>query len=461
MISQHALAQSLYEAMSELWIIDAHNHVPPETERLALEVDAVSLFENYPSMDLAAAGMSEPEYSTMIDRDVPLEKRWKILEKYLPAIRNTSLTRSTLLGIRELYGFDDITADNYRAVSERMQAENKPGIYRRIFRDHGRILLALNQDFIPIWRLPEKGSFRIPQMWEIQYNVAFGAERPLKRIEDDLGCSAESFDEYLEAVAELMAYYQKRGVVGIKLDKPTILSDPQKSEVSPLFDRVIKFRSPEPVNDCRMSAFEAWRKEAAGKGRTAVPEIPLTPEEKSALRDYIAHSIIRTAGELGLVVIQHASMLGTGGDFRRTRATDLIPVISKYPQTKFEIYHLGMPWPREIGMMAKAFPNVWLNLCWASSVSPRMTRSALSEWLDLVPVNKIIAFGADTYLWTEWVLGDLIQTREVLSSVLAERIGEGLSNEQQVLEQARMMLYETPKNLYGLDCSPGDDSLYV
>ena len=461
MNNANVLEQDLYDAISEMWIIDAHNHIPPEADRLAMKVDAVSLFENYPSMDLTVAGMSASEYLIMIDRDVPLGKRWGILERYLPRIRNTSMTRSALLSVREMYGFDDINTQNCEALSEVMQAENRPGIYRRVFRDRGRILVTLNQDYVPIWRLPEAGSFRIPQMWEIQFSAAFGVDRPLKRIETDLGRSVNTFDDYLDAVAELLEYYHKRGVVGIKLDKPTIQSDPDKADVEPLFDRVMYFRSPTPIEDASMNAYEAWREETAGKGRTAVPSLPLTEEEKIALRDYIAHFVIQIAGGLGMVIIQHASMLGIGGDFRRTKATDLVPVVMKHPETKFEIYHAGMPWPRETGMMAKSFPNIWLNLCWGSSMSRSMAVSTLDEWLDLVPVNKIIAFGADTFLWTEWVLGELVQTREVLSSVLAKRIHAGLLSEEHALEQARMMLYNNPKDLYGLECRPGDDFTYA
>ena len=149
MNNANVLEQDLYDAISEMWIIDAHNHIPPEADRLAMKVDAVSLFENYPSMDLTVAGMSASEYLIMIDRDVPLGKRWGILERYLPRIRNTSMTRSALLSVREMYGFDDINTQNCEALSEVMQAENRPGIYRRVFRDRGRILVTLNQDYVP------------------------------------------------------------------------------------------------------------------------------------------------------------------------------------------------------------------------------------------------------------------------------------------------------------------------
>lgn len=39
------------------------------------------------------------------------------------------------------------------------------------------------------------------------------------------------------------------------------------------------------------------------------------------------------------------------------------------------------------------YPHVNLNLCWSHCVSEQMTKNMINEWLDLIPVNKIIGFG--------------------------------------------------------------------
>ena len=111
-------------------------------------------------------------------------------------------------------------------------------------------------------------------------------------------------------------------------------------------------------------------------------------------------------------------------------------------------------------MVAKVCPNVWLNLCWSHSLSAPMTRSALDEWLDLVAVNKIIAFGGDTHLWVEWSVGDLIQARENVAWVLARRTSDGLMNEEQAIDFAHLMFYENPADLYDLGRPGLDDFCY-
>ena len=150
-------------------IIDAHEHLPPETSRLAYDVDAVTLFENYPRFELYTAGMTDAQYATMIDRDIPVDERRSVLRGFLPLIRQTSSARTTYFSVRELYGFDDINDSNYLELTEAMKAANKPGIYRWVFRDYCRAAAALNQCFFRIHPAPD--SFLRPQVWEHDLNV--------------------------------------------------------------------------------------------------------------------------------------------------------------------------------------------------------------------------------------------------------------------------------------------------
>ncbi len=137
------------------------------------------------------------------------------------------------------------------------------------------------------------------------------------------------------------------------------------------------------------------------------------------------------------------------GDFRTLDPTHLIPLIERHPHTRFDVYHAGMPWVREAGVIGKNSPNVWLNLAWCHIVSQRMTVSLLDEWLDLVPVNKIFAFGGDYGLPVEKVVGHLWMAREDIAEVLARRVKRGDMSEDRALEIARLWFYDNP-----LDCYP-------
>ena len=91
--------------------------------------------------------------------------------------------------------------------------------------------------------------------------------------------------------------------------------------------------------------------------------------------DRLAAEICRHLGDMRVIdahehLADHVGYEGVWEDFRETDPSKLVPVFMRY---------------RELGMIALAFPNVWLNQCWA--------HAALDGWLDMVPANKIIAWG--------------------------------------------------------------------
>ena len=62
---------------------------------------------------------------------------------------------------------------------------------------------------------------------------------------------------------------------------------------------------------------------------------------------------------------------------------------------RFDLFHLGMPMIRDAILIGKTCPNIVLNLTCCPIISQVQTYRALDEILDLVPVNKIVAFGGD------------------------------------------------------------------
>ena len=105
-------ARRLYDELSRLTVIDAHEHLMPEHERIRRAPDAVSLFEAYPRMVLQASGMPAADLQSMSDRSAPVEERWARLAPHLPHVRELALTRALMIGIHELYGIERIDDGN-------------------------------------------------------------------------------------------------------------------------------------------------------------------------------------------------------------------------------------------------------------------------------------------------------------------------------------------------------------
>ena len=78
------------------------------------------------------------------------------------------------------------------------------------------------------------------------------------------------------------------------------------------------------------------------------------------------------------------------------------------------------------------------------------TYRALNEIIDLVPVNKIIAFGGDYRVCVQKVYGHLVMAREVIAQILADRIEDGDFDKEYAMYLAKLWFYENPCRIYNL-----------
>ncbi|MBT3275545.1 MAG: amidohydrolase, partial [Spirochaetales bacterium] len=110
-----------------------------------------------------------------------------------------------------------------------------------------------------------------------------------------------------------------------------------------------------------------------------------------------------------------------------------------------------IPWVREMAVIGNQYPNANLNLIWCHQISPFMTQGMLNEWIDLVPMNKIIGFGGDNVQGPEKTYGVLKMTQENIARALAIRIERGDITESSALDICRAWLYDNPRRIYRLD----------
>ena len=99
------------------------------------------------------------------------------------------------------------------------------------------------------------------------------------------------------------------------------------------------------------------------------------------------------------------------------------------------------PWP-------KCFPNVYLDFCWAPMLSRKAAENALDEYLDLVPYNKLM-WGGDAFR-VEEAYGASCLAREVLASVLAERIETGDIDMEGALRISKAILHDNARDVFKL-----------
>lgn len=408
MIDYTKTEKKLLGVIEEIEVVDAHEHLPPERFRTGAKVDVFTLFAHYTRTDFITAGMSPENYDRMIDSDGPLDERWELFKQFFKFVRYGSYARPALIALKEFYGFDEITDENYREISERMQAENTPGIYKRILCDKCKIKVALTQ----AGRTDYDLDFLVPLMPLDNYANVRKREDVQKRAES-LDMTVSNLDDYIALVRKGVEKWKDEGAVGLKMAS-----------------------HPNNPPDKKSANMEFYTLRIGN---------PLT--NPGALHDFLMNEMLEIAAELDMVVAVHSGMWG---DFRNLDAKHMMPVFPRHPRTKFDLYHLSMPDVRDAIVVGKNNPNVWLNLCWCHIISQEMTCSAIDELIDLVPMNKVLAFGGDYNRPVEKVYGHLLMAKEDIARVLGRRIDRGLMDLDDAQFIIKRWFWDNPRELYKL-----------
>lgn len=409
-----SLAYKLYDALCELPVIDAHEHLPAEAVYLSHSYSGLNMFAGgYIWHDLESAGMS-PAFKATMRRggDRPVAEWWPQMRLYWQFVRHTSYARALLMSVRDLYGIKDIGDSTIAELAERVKADNTPGLYTRILRDRCRIRAAITCEDIedvpafpadPLLRgMPAllKGAMREHGFLSA---LATRARQPIRSLDDASAVAQSALHADLAAGAIAFKHY-----VG-----PYAVSDAATAE---------------------------------GELKQALHEDG-PASRYPALRDYLIDKCLDVAAQAHVPVGVHT---GYWGDFRQQDPKLLFSLAMGRPDVRFDLFHLGVPFVRDAVVMGKSLPNVTLNLVWCAIISQEMTSRALDEIIDLVPFNKVIAFGGDYRVAVQKVYGHLALAREVVAAALARRIEAGEMDMERAVFIARHWFYENPSRIYGV-----------
>ena len=100
--------------------------------------------------------------------------------------------------------------------------------------------------------------------------------------------------------------------------------------------------------------------------------------------------------------------------------------------------------------MAKHFTNVYVDMCWAWTMSPRASHDFLREYLHAAPIHKLFGFGGDVYYPTG-PAAYAIQARRWMSRALSAEIGDGDLTLQQAMDIATRVLRGNQYKLFDIE----------
>ena len=132
-------------------IADTHEHLLDEKERCAQNVDFFRLIGHYALGDAISAGMTRDAVELMENKNASDVERWKALEPYWKFSHLTAYSQCLRTAIRDIYGFDEISAATIRPINDGIRARNQPGLYHYIFKERARIRFWVQDDraFLP------------------------------------------------------------------------------------------------------------------------------------------------------------------------------------------------------------------------------------------------------------------------------------------------------------------------
>ncbi|MEN6548825.1 MAG: amidohydrolase family protein [Armatimonadia bacterium] len=409
-----SLQQQLLAEIGSWEIIDCHEHLAEERYRLEKPVDALTFFGHYTHNDLITAGMTREDYDRLFDHSLPLDERWQLVKPYWARIRFTGYARAIRIALPHFYGFDDLTDDTIGPITERMQANNTPGLYNRVLREACRIRLCLTQ----VGRIPDANRDLLVPILPVGNFAHLPDRAALEARAAVHGITCTSNLALKDLLRAELRHLRQQGVVGLKMVSHPAPEQPDQSAVNSAFSALLEDRQ----------------------------------HDAPALQAFLQHELLEAAADENLVVAVHCGLIWSNwGDFTATNPLNMVPLLLAHRRTRFDLYHAGLPWIRETGVIGKTFPNVWLNLCWTHIISPQMSISALNEWLDLVPYNKILGFGGDYGVPIEKVYGHLQLALQDIAAVLASRIESGWMTDEEALQVAHGWLWDNPVELYSLE----------
>ena len=393
----------------------------PEQERLRRKIDLFYLFPHYASSDLVSSGMPQKVLDRIRDTTLPLDERWELFEPFWRFVRTTAYGRTLTEAARRLFGIHDINRDTYEELSEKIDQSNRPGWYRYVLKEEGRIEVSLecgsstdvDRDFFaPVVNFEE---FLTPRsIGEIEA-LARKTDLPIHSLED-LESSFES--EFERCLAGGMVAAK----IGLAYSRPLRFEKVSRRFAEDLFSKLYR---------------------GLGHG--------LSWKEARPLQDYLVHYLIKMCIKNDLPIQIHTGMQeGNGNIVSNSDPTLLTNLFLEYREAKFDIFHGSYPYCSQLAVLAKNFPSVYVDLCWLHVISPSVSKRMLHELIETVPSNKIMAFGGD-YVIVEGAYAHSRIARRVVTEVLSEKVSAGYISREDAFELAKDLLRNNAWNLFNLE----------
>ncbi len=398
---------------------DTHEHLHTEATFVGSTPDVlVDLFGNYITADLVVAGATQAAVDYLLDtshrdlaaRFAPIRTAWECCQ-------HTGYGEAVRLIARYAYDMTEITPEALEAAQEKAAVMHQSGMRRAMLQQAGIDHVQVD-DFT--WQCIPDVSGPEFFLYDLSWLNFCDGRIEAKTLYGEVGIEVRDLETLRAAMAALFAKYAPCAIA-VKsqhaYSRTLHWEERSESDVAAVLGNVL-----------------------AG---TEIGEI-----ERCVLGDWCWARGVELAIEYNLPFKIHTGYYAGHSQMPvdRIAAGHLCALLARYPQARFVLMHIAYPYSEEMIALAKHYPNVWVDLCWAWSINPSAATEFVRHFIHAVPANKLFGFGGDSF-WPCASVAYSQQTRQGLQRALEAEIAEGLLSEREALVLAKRFMQ---KNQY--DC---------
>ena len=410
------MASDLQTFIEQTPLCDTHEHLASEANYLAAAPDILSsLFDNYVTADLVVAGASEAAIKALLDKSNPdLRARFRGIERAWAAVRHTGYGEAVGRIAQAVYDIEELSADAIDAAQPIHAGLVAPGMRLQILRERARLDHVQVDDFTRPCVPDASGTDFF--FYDISWVAFCNGEPDLAQVTAETGVAVQDLASLRAAMEQIFA---QNAACAIAI----------KSQHA--YSRTLQWQ-------------ERSDAEAAQALRTYLTTpAAMTTADRLCLGDWCwARGV-----ELG-IAYDLPFKLHTGyyaGHSRMPvdfiRAGHLCSLLARYPAARFVLMHIAYPYSQELIALAKHYPNVYVDLCWAWSIDPYSTADFVRRYIHAVPANKLFVFGGDTF-WPTAAVAYTQQARAGLTRALQAEIDAQSLTERAAIDLARRFMQE-------------------
>jgi hypothetical protein len=413
----------LAQHIQETPLIDTHEHLRKEQEYVENGPDVLAdLFGNYIPADLLTAGAAPKAVDALLDTTNPdIEARWNGVKEAWTHCQFTGYGEAVRLIARDVYGMDEITLPGIEAAAGINRKRRQPGERLRILKEEGNLDHVQIDDFV--WAcLPDPSGvdfFLYDLSWMSFCTGTFDAAA----LHHETGVEVRDLGTLREAMTALFAQYGPNAIA-VKAqhayERTLFWQERSDSEVAPVLARHL---------------------------RGAI----LTERERLCLGDWCWARGVELAVEHNLPFKIHTGYYAGNNRMpvERIKPGNLCGLLAHYLDARFVLMHIAYPYDSELAAIAKHYPNVYVDLCWAWSIDPYSACEFVRRMIHAVPANKLFVFGGDTG-WPSASVAYARQARRWLTRALQAEINEGLLTEPQALQLATRLMRDNQRDCFDI-----------